>query len=117
MPVYVTLLHRYLRVLKASGESGVQVCAGLFCWTGVLGLAGSCRALISECLVRHRADTVAAAHALGLKAGVPPHRMQITGNDNADQDLQQPEQACCGIIRSLSHKPDETIEEGQLVHM
>ena len=44
-----------------------QVCAGLFCWTGVLGLAGSCKGLLSECLSRHRSDTVAAANALGLK--------------------------------------------------
>lgn len=46
-----------------------QVCAGLFCWTGVLGLAGSCKGLLSEHLVRHRSDAVAAANSLGLKVG------------------------------------------------
>ena len=45
----------------------VQVCAGLFCWTGVMGVVGSCKGLLSECLSRHRSDTVAAANALGLK--------------------------------------------------
>ena len=45
----------------------VQVCAGLFCWTGVMGVVGSCKGLLSECLSRHRSDTVAAAYALGLK--------------------------------------------------
>ena len=49
-----------------------QVCAGLFCWTGVLGLVGSSKGLISECLVRHRADQIAAANALGLKVASLP---------------------------------------------
>ena len=66
----------------------MQVCAGLFCWTGVLGLVGSCKALISECLVRHRADTVAAAHALGLKATFFSQCMHLTGDDDVQQDLQ-----------------------------
>lgn len=66
----------------------MQVCAGLFCWTGVLGLVGSCKALISECLVRHRADTVAAAHALGLKATIPSQLMHLTGDGDAKEYLQ-----------------------------
>lgn len=44
-----------------------QVCAGLFCWTGVMGLVGSCKGLLSECLSRQRSNTAAAANALGLK--------------------------------------------------
>ena len=50
----------------------MQVCAGLFCWTGVLGLVGSSKGLISECLVRHQADQIAAANALGLKVIILP---------------------------------------------
>ena len=30
-------------------------------------MVGSCKGLLSECLSRHRSDTVAAANALGLK--------------------------------------------------
>ncbi len=45
----------------------MQVCALLFCWTGVLGVGGGCHALSAECLARRRSDAVAAAHALSLK--------------------------------------------------
>ena len=47
--------------------AGLQVCAGLFCWTGVLGLIGSAKGLVSECLAHQRSDSIAAANALGLK--------------------------------------------------
>ncbi len=45
----------------------LQVCAGLFCWAGVLGLIGSTKGLISECMAQQRSDAIAAANALGLK--------------------------------------------------
>ena len=51
----------------------MQVCAGLFCWTGVLGLIGSIKGLISECLAQQRSDTIAAANALGLKVPLLCH--------------------------------------------
>lgn len=50
----------------------LQVCAGLFCWTGVLGLIGSTKGLISECLAQQRSDVIAAANALGLKVSTFP---------------------------------------------
>ena len=45
------------------------MCAMLFCWTGVLGVAGGCHALLADCLARRRSDAVAAARALSLKVG------------------------------------------------
>ena len=50
-----------------------QVCALLFCWTGVLGVGGGCHALSADCLARRRSDAVAAARSLSLKVG--PRRL------------------------------------------
>ena len=60
----------------------MQVCALLFCWTGVLGVGGGCHALSADCLARRRSDAVAAAHALSLKVSLQRlngHCYQATG--------------------------------------
>lgn len=50
-----------------------QVCAVLFCWSGLLGMVGGIQALLAECFARQRSSAQAAASSLGLKASTPPH--------------------------------------------
>ena len=45
----------------------MQLCALLFCWTGLLGAAGGCQALVADCMARRCRDPLAAAHALPLR--------------------------------------------------
>ena len=47
-----------------------QLCALMFCWTGLLGAAGGCHALCTDCMARRCSDAVAAANALSLQV---PH--------------------------------------------
>lgn len=48
-----------------------QLCALLFCWSGLLGAAGSCQALCADCMARRCSDVFAAANALNLKVLQP----------------------------------------------
>lgn len=55
-----------------------QVCAVLFCWSGLLGMVGGIQALCAECFARHRSSAQAAASSLGLKASPPHHAVVHT---------------------------------------
>ena len=49
-----------------------QLCALLFCWTGLLGVAGGCQALAADCMARRCEEPIAAAHALPLRVCAVP---------------------------------------------
>ena len=99
----------------------LQVCAGLFCWTGVLGVVGSSKGLISECLVHHRSDTIAAANALGLKV-LPSFpslcciALQVRGGSSRDHSMlwKSPHRSSASAVipRSCMHvKPNAELHQ------
>ncbi len=59
-----------------------QVCAVLFCWSGLLGMVGGVQALFAECFARQRSSAQAAANSLGLKASTLPHGYNVYSINN-----------------------------------
>lgn len=62
----LTLLNSLALVMVLDKDVFAVICAAMFCWSGVLGMLGGIRTLLSHCMA-HRLDSVKAIRSYHLK--------------------------------------------------